>query len=243
MNFDNLKKSALATAFAEVVTLPICTIKTQYQNTSSNSIYATALQIYKKEGLPGFYKASVPAILSQTFSTSSKYVLYRYLEEKQYAGKMINGMVSGLISSLFTHPIDSVKIHWQMRTPFLPEYYKHGPGLLYRGYTKTVGKMLVSSSLFFPMYDYFYEKSNKNAALAAFGSAMTSTTIMQPLDYLKTRHIYGLQLYQGLHPSIYYKGLSLNLFRVVPHFMIVMTSIEYLNKWLKSTEKSRKQGS
>ena len=230
MNVDNLKKSAFSTALAEIITLPICTIKTQYQNTASNSIIGTFRDILKTEGFKGFYNASVPAILSQTFSTSSKYVMYRYFEEKKYANKMINGMASGFFSSLVTHPIDSLKIHWQMRTPFLPEYNKYGPSLFYRGYSKTFGKMMLSSSLFFPLYDYLYQKSNKNAIVASFGSALISTTTMQPLDYLKTRHIYNQPLYQGWNPAIYYKGLSLNLLRVVPHFMIVMTSIDYLNK-------------
>ena len=229
MNYENLKKSAFATAFAEIATLPICTVKTKYQNTASTSIMETITCIYKKEGPKGFYKASIPALLSQTFSTSSKYVLYQYFEEKKYANKVINGMASGLISSLFTHPLDALKIHWQMGTRFFPECKKFGFSLLYRGYSKSFGKMIVSSSLFFPLYDFFYIRSN-NPLLSSFGSAVASTLIMHPLDYLKTRHIYGLSLYENCNPLSYYKGITLNLFRVVPHFMILMTSIEFLNK-------------
>ena len=61
-------------------------------------------------------------------------------------------------------------------------------------------------------------------------AALTSTIIIQPLDYLKTRHIYGQSLYEGgfKNLSSYYKGLSLNLMRIVPHFMITMLMIEYL---------------
>lgn len=228
-SFDNLKNSAIATGIAEVLTLPICTIKTNYQNSSSTSIKCTTQSIYNKSGIKGFYKASFPAISSQIFSTTTKYVFYQWLNDQNYKynNKVTNGIAAGIMSSLMTHPIDMIKIYRQMNTNFKPEIKKYGPMVFYRGYSKTFGKILLSSALFFPLYDMYYEKTS-NAIVSSFGSAVTSTLIMHPVDYLKTRHIYNLPLYQGFNPKIYYKGLSLNLLRIVPHFMIVMTIIDYL---------------
>jgi len=45
---------------------------------------------------------------------------------------------------------------------------------------------------------------------------------------MKTRQIYGLPWFQGYHPRLYFKGLSLNLIRIVPHFVIVMTTVDVL---------------
>lgn len=230
MSYDHLKRSALATCFAELITLPCCTLKTNYQNTNSSSIVKTVMDMYNSGGIRIFYKASIPALASQMFSTSSKYTIYRYLEENYHSHRMINGLCAGIISSLFTHPLDTVKIHWQMQTPFLVELKKMGPKIFYRGYSKTLGKVSVGSSLFFPLYDYFFEMSNKNVFVGSFLSAVTTTLFMHPIDYLKTRQIYGLFLYQGWNPIKYYKGLTLNLMRTVPHFMITMSIISYLNK-------------
>ena len=232
MSYEHVRNSVIGTTIAEIATLPICTLKTNYQNTNSNSITATAKSMYKTNGIKSFYVASVPAILSQVFSTSTKYTLYKFLENKnyQYTNKITNGIFSGIVSSLMTHPIDSIKIHTQMRTPFLPELRKHGMYLFYRGYSKTFSKVVVGSALFFPLYDTYRNIFNGNALLASVASGFTSTLIMHPIDYLKTRHIYGQKLYAGWNPIIYYKGLTLNLLRIVPHFTIVMISIDYLEK-------------
>jgi len=53
---------------------------------------------------------------------------------------------------------------------------------------------------------------------------------MHPVDYLKTRHMAGLNLYSGWNPLIYYRGLSINLMRIVPHFMITMGVIEWMKE-------------
>lgn len=225
----NIGASAIATTIAEIITLPICTIKTNYQNTSSQSITNLVKKMYYQNGIKVFYAASPAAILSQVISTSTKYTLYQLLEDQnfKYSNKIFNGMASGIISSLITHPLDCIKIHLQMSTPFIPELRKNGFGLFYRGYSKTFSKVCVASSLFFPIYDYANNIFH-NSFYASVSSSIISTTIMHPIDYLKTRHIYGLPLYQGWNPMIYYKGLVLNLARIVPHFVIVMTTIDFL---------------
>jgi hypothetical protein len=235
----NLYASCVATATAELATLPICTIKTNYQNTNSNSISATIKDIYNKNGFKGFYKASFPAIGSQMISTSSKYVFYRYLEDLKLenSNKFFNGVIAGLTSTIITHPLDSVRIHQQMQKSFTNKLKREGLKLFYRGYSKTFSKILVSSALFFPLYDYYlsYFKNNyrnsdtKNYLWAGFSSSVTATCIMHPIDYLKTRHIYGQSLYNGFNPINYYRGLTLNLLRIVPHFMITMTLISSLS--------------
>lgn len=226
----NLSFSALAASIAEIITLPICTTKTKYQNTNSTSVISTTKSIYKESGIKGFYRALIPAVCGQSFSTSSKYVLYRYIESKQipYSNRFVNGIISGILSSLITHPLDSCKIYMQMNTSIITDIKLNGMfNIVYRGYSKTFFKVILSSALFFPIYDTIREYTN-DSILASFASAVISTSIMHPIDYLKTRHIYGLSLYNGLNPLTYYKGLSLNLMRIVPHFIITMSIIDIL---------------
>jgi len=218
--------SCVATSIAEIATLPICTVKTNYQNTTGKSITAVTKDILRQYGVRGFYNASGWGIASQTLSTSSKYTLYKILTPYT-DNSFVAGAISGALSSMMTHPFDVVKVHYQMHTPFLPEFRKHGPFILYRGYSKTLPKAVLGSVMFFPLYDKFNLLVGNNI-VAAVMSATVATTILQPIDYMKTRHIYGQVVFSGWNPRPYFKGLSINLLRVVPHFMMIMTIIEYI---------------
>ena len=238
MTTGYISDSIIGVTAAEILTLPICTVKTNYQNTESTSINQTIKQIYQTNGIRGFYRASVPAIFSQTISLSVKYVLYQVLVDKatkqyQHIGlghRMCIGLITGISASLFTHPIDVVKIHLQMSTAIIPEVRKFGLTIFYRGYSKALNKVCVGSCLFLPLFDQFKQYAQSNVIVAAAASAIISTVIMHPLDYLKTRHIYGLPFYAGFNPRTYYKGITLNLLRVVPHFVIVMVIIDCLQR-------------
>ena len=230
----NLMISALSASIAEIITLPICTIKTNYQNTNSSSIVSTTKNIYNSKSIRGFYNSSVPAVCGQAFSTSSKYTLYRYFESiegeysKKYYVKILNGLAAGITSSLITHPIDTMKVSLQMGNSFssyMSEFRQLGAKLIYRGYSKTFIKVLSSAAFFLPIYDIIRSKQY-NPFVSAFLSAVISTTIMHPVDYLKTRHIANLPLFHGYNPITYYKGYSLNLARIVPHFILMMYFID-----------------
>lgn len=223
----DLTISAIATVIAEFLTLPICTLKTNYQNTRSTSIINTAKKMYSKQGLKSFYRSSLPSISSQVISTSSKYYLYRKFEDTKYFNSFINGSISGIISSLATHPIDVIKINLQMNHSLYKTIRENNLSLFYRGYSKTFSKVIVASSLFFPLYDKI-KMSTNNILLSSFLSGTISNLIIHPIDYLKTRHIYGQSFYHGLNPLPYYKGFTLSYIRIVPHFMIVMSIIEYI---------------
>jgi hypothetical protein len=235
----NLVTSALATAVAEIATLPICTIKTQYQNgNESKSVVATVKHLYEHGGIRSFYRASFPAISSQMFTTSCKYTMYRALQASNlrigsnaYVNNVLHGCLSGVLSTLITHPMDAVKIHWQMGAAFGPVWRTIGWRVFYRGYTKSLGKVLVGSSTFLPIYDTFMSNTN-HPLLSSVSSAAISGILMQPLDYLKTRQLYGndLNRTQSRLGQIKqcYRGVHLNLLRIVPHFGITMCTIEWL---------------
>lgn len=227
---NNLYASLVATGFAELTTIPVCTVKTNYQNTNSTSVLSTAKHIYTTRGLKAFYMASPPAIFGQMLSTSSKYTLYRWFgtsETYPIKNKFANGITAGFISSLATHPLDVAKVHLQMKQSVFKEIQQSGLSILYRGYSKTFSKVILASSMFFPIYETIKEKVN-SPVLASATSGLVATTMMQPVDYLKTRHMMGLSLYNGLNLKHYYKGYFINLLRIVPHFVITMCVIEYI---------------
>lgn len=234
MSLNNFYSSLIGTGIAEIITLPICTLKTNFQNSNHQSIKELTKKIYLKHGIKAFYNASFPAIAGQMISTSTKYTIYKYLtsnEKNPIKNRFVNGMIGGITSSLMTHPLDVIKVHLQMNYNFTSELKKEGFKLFYRGYSKTFTKIAISSSCFFPIYDTIFDKI-PNPLISSTVSGFISAIIMHPVDYLKTRHMSGKPLYQGYNPLVYYKGLTLNLLRIVPHFIITMTTIEYLKEKL-----------
>ncbi len=235
---NDIINSAIATFAAEILTLPICTIKTCYQtHDQSNNIRSVIKQIYKDHGVLGFYKASIPAISSQMLSTSSKYFFYKFYEQNLFdetsiKTKIFCGWVSGVTSSIITHPFDFFKIKIQSglggnNLSVFDEIKKHGPKIVYRGYSKSFAKVSVGSMLFYPLTDTIQYYIN-NIIVSSLCSAFISTVIMHPLDYIKIRHVNGNIIYMNSY-NLYYKGISLNLLRIVPHFTITMTLIDVLN--------------
>jgi hypothetical protein len=230
---------AISVGCAEVLTLPICTLKSNYQNTHSTSLMLTfkdmidiAKAEYNGNYFKVFYRASLPAVTSQVFSTTSKMTLYRYLSQ-YYDNLMLNGAVAGVCVSLITHPFDTIKIRDQMRTNILLQSEASIIKNLYKGYSKSLAKTLVGGMMYFPLFDYI-KSLNLNSTQSAFLSATISTCILHPFDYVKTRQCANLQWFNGYNPIKYMKGLHVNLLRIVPHFTISMTLIEWLRNCRKN---------
>lgn len=244
MSYDgflkNVISAATATMVAEVSTLPICTTKTMYQTTNHKLLHVVR-NIYSQYGIRGFFHGSLPAITSQIITTTCKYSLYQLLEEKKYkySCKELNGIISGITVSLFTHPFDVIKNHLQKKVSLATYYRIHGIKIFYRGYSKSFGKTILGSALFFPLYSRiteFLKSTNQNdryiPLMASAISAIVSTTFVHPIDYAKTLHILRDTHNFKFRFRDMFKGLHLNLMRVVPHFMIVMSGTELMKYFL-----------
>lgn len=239
-NMKDLKEiygSAIGTFIAEITTLPICTIKTVYQNHSSFTIPQTIHHIYHSYGqrpsIRGFFQASSPAIISQIVSTSSKYSAYQYI--KAYRGitdkadllnNSINGIAGGLIGSVITHPFDLWKNFSQRNASFIlhlkesrtngvANFIKHG---LYQGYTGSIAKNVVLYASLFPLLD-FYQSKTSHFWLASLGTTLSVSLLIQPFDYYKVVKMGASKI----HIRNLSRGFSLLLARSIPHLWITMS--------------------
>lgn len=229
---DVIYKNMLATTIAEIITLPICTIKTNHQVYNNKSMMITINNIYKTGGMMGFYQASIPAVISQVLSTTSKYTFYRYFTNLRNTNKddifnnSINGIMGGIAGSVISHPVDVWKNYKQRNESYTKAIKKYNYKILYQGYSQSLLKNIVLYSILYPVYDYYYYKTNNNI-VSSIGTTITVGFITQPLDYLKTRYMAGLK---DFHIKDLYKGYHLMLFRNIPHFLITMTLINEFNK-------------
>lgn len=238
MLYKDIIASGTGTVCAELCMIPLCTVKVNYQtDLNYKSVFDATKDIYAKRGIYGFYNASFYSSIAQLTSITTKYTLYeafkkfRNGDNNSYTTNILCGLTSGIIGSLLTHPLDVLKIHKQINKPFLPEYRTVGAKLLYRGYSKNVTKTVMLSSLLFPTND-LYKKHIDSTVLAAAATSATITTVIQPIDYLKTRHIANQKLWQGWNIKNYYRGFGINLSRTLPHFTILMTVADFIKKKL-----------
>jgi hypothetical protein len=230
---EHLISSSIGSACAEILTLPICTVKTIYQTQTTSKL--TPLQIiinlYQTKGIKGFFEASTPAITSQVLSTSSKYYLYhtiknyRQTADSDIISNSINGALGGLGGSVLSHPFDVWKNHLQRGQKLLNLEIR----TIYSGYSGTIAKNILLYSLLFPVYD-FYKLHLTNPFIASTLTSFTCSLITQPLDYYKTVLMSGHKFIGWTNP---YKGYSLMISRTIPHFIISMTITDNIKLYIK----------
>lgn len=224
---EHIVSSVIGTTCAEVLTLPICTVKTIYQtNNSQISPKQIAFNLYQTHGLKGFFQASIPAIGSQVISTTSKYYLYHKIKEfrqtdpNDLVSNSLNGCLGGLGGSILSHPFDVWK-NYSQRSTDLPNLSIR---TLYSGYTGSIAKNIVLYSLLFPVYD-FYKLNLPNPVIASIATTCTCSLLTQPVDYYKTVLMGGAKFVGWSNP---YKGFSLMLSRSIPHFIISMGVTDWI---------------
>jgi hypothetical protein len=238
--------NACGTVVAEIVTIPICTIKTNYQTGNFKTVRETTKYIYKTNGIKGYFNASYSAIISQLVSSTSKFTFYKILKEKRKTAdtdiknNMLNGCISGVSGGFLAHPFDVVKNYQQRGEAITNGLNKYGPNMFYHGFSQTIGKNIALYSILFPTYDYYKSllKETKplianidNASiLAAPMTTLTTALILQPIDFLKVRMMANKSISLGWNPLTYYKGLSLHVMRALPHFTITMVITDYILK-------------
>lgn len=236
-NKNNLFPSIIGTLSAEILTLPICTIKTVYQNNPQyKSIECAIKDIKFKSGYKGFIQASPHAILSQLVSTSTKYTFYhkikefRQTESNDIMSNSINGLVGGILGSIFSHPIDVWKNYTQRNEYF--NWKTVNPQLYYQGYMASIYKNAVLYSCLFPLYDYYKSKFD-NILISSILTTISVSAIIQPFDYYKTIKMAGNDV-KFTKSTIFQfrRGFNLLLLRSIPHFFITMAITEKVKKFI-----------
>lgn len=218
---DSFINGAIGTALAELITSPICLIRTRQINGAEKNIGKIIINLYSDSGIKGFYSATLPAVLSQILSTSLKFGIYSNLKAENMKERILNGIFTGMIVSTITTPIEVIKVNIQTGN-----ILGKNLSFFYQGYKKSLTKSIIGGALYFPLNDFFGDMTGSKV-LGAVLSSVTAVTITQPVDYLKTRQMVGNSIIYNNFKKMY-TGYGLNLFRIVPHFTIVMVTTDFL---------------
>lgn len=245
--------SMVGAGLAEVVTFPICTLRTRYVSDEGHA-FGRVRDLFRHMMTHGsrrnaFWSGCFPAVVSQMVSTGSKFTLFWMLKDWRrtptstrpidLANNMVNGMVSGVVGGLLVHPFDVWKTHRQRpEVSFRCELNRHGSLMLWRGAYATISKSIILYGLLFPIYELnkhllanHSHRHNRgrhwfDVSMASVGTTVVTTMITQSVEYWKLRRMAGQPVYQSGKQM--YRGYSLTLARAIPHFLITTSAIEFL---------------
>lgn len=218
--------SMTASGLAELITVPIDTVKVHMQahvnrqtsvhTTAKNPMIRSMVEIFKVDGLGGFYKSSMASVTKGMCSGGIRIGLYDYLNlswkkdtyntPAKVAANITQGAICGVVSSSVSMPFDLVKTRVQAvqgtsQAKNVGEMIKHvlkEQGILgfYRGYRQTVERSVLISVIQMPVYftmqqtlDQFRDilGLNTRATIATLAAIVTTTAIVYPLDLVKTQ--------------------------------------------------------
>lgn len=201
----NVVSVSLAGISEAMVVRPFENIKTTMQFKGNDlNIKRTSYEIYKKNGLTGFYKGIVPSVLFNVPKVLTRFYSYnvssKFLQDKSFhknSSLILSGLFSGFVeSSLVTVPTETIKTKI-LRFPHMNVFNivkENGVRGLYLGYFPTLYRQSlnnVSRFYFFNTYKEHVSKketfTNMHSFYGGVGAGLFSGIITSPMDILKTQ--------------------------------------------------------
>ena len=148
----------------------------------------------------------------------------------QFDNYYIKGCISGMSGIILSHPVDSIKTHFQTSTSTT----KFNPTIknLYRGITSPLIGVGIEKAIVFGTYNYC-KNNNINIPISGAISGLTAALIVSPYERIKimkqTNQIIGMKQY--FNPNFMFKGLSATFTREVPGFAIYFSTYEGLKNY------------
>lgn len=242
----NIIYASVGAITAETTCIPICTVLTNYQTKIlPQPILSYAKDIYKTNGIKGFYNSTWAGSCSQVSSLAIKYTVYERIKayrdkhgiaSDNFVSNLGSSIIGGWCASPFHHPFDVIKTHKQ-RGENLREIIKEKG--VFKTFSNAYSKTLVrntATSLIFPLYDMYKSLlSGQNSNIILVASPMltstTTTLLLYPFMYARNRQIAGEVWWHGFkNINMMYRGLGLGIFRNVSHFTVFCCVLESIKK-------------
>jgi solute carrier family 25 carnitine/acylcarnitine transporter 20/29 len=139
----------------------------------------------------------------------------------------IKGCIAGMNGILLSHPVDSIKTHFQTQDIKFNYNIKN----LYRGITAPLIGVGIEKAIVFGTYNYFKE-NNFNIPISGAISGLAAAIIVSPYERIKIMKQTNqkIQMKQYINPFFMFRGLSATFTREVPGFAIYFSTYEGLKK-------------
>ena len=249
----------IAAAVAETCTHPMDFIKTQIQVHKNSNVTSAIRDNFRNHGIGGFYKSIYPAVGRHFIYSTSRISIYENLKEKDdtFFQKALKGLFAGGFSQLIATPTDLVKVQIQsdptqkVGAVIRNIHENYGMGGYFRGWQPNVLRACLVNVGELTTYDYAKSILINTVGLPDstpthfFSSSMSgfvATFISTPADVVKSNYMSNPKLYNNSLPTcistifkergfmFFWKGFTLNWFRLGPWQMIFWMSYEKMAK-------------
>jgi solute carrier family 25 carnitine/acylcarnitine transporter 20/29 len=138
----------------------------------------------------------------------------------------VKGCISGMSGIVLSHPVDSIKTHFQTNSK---SRFSYNIKNLYRGISSPLVGVGIEKAIVFGTYNFF--KSNDFSIPISGGiSGLAASLVVSPYERIKimmqtNQHINKKML---ISTSFLFKGLSATFTREVPGFAIYFSTYEFL---------------
>ncbi|CAD8116168.1 unnamed protein product [Paramecium sonneborni] len=196
---------------------PFDTVKVRMQmNDKKNSFFASAIKIFRKEGILAYYKGMSSPLLADIPSNAVLFGIYEYVfreissnnkEKKPYILEwLIAGGVAGIGYAIVVCPAEMTKCVLQMQKEYLHKQFKspfqcftyavknYGIGSVFKGLVATILRDIPQNATFFATYEYSKYIFSKNNELPFYGAVIsgalggfTCCLASYPMDVVKTQ--------------------------------------------------------
>ena len=161
-----------------------------------------------------------------------------------YDNYYLKGCLSGMSGIILSHPVDTIKTHYQNQTIKLSSHnsnsnnsnsnnnkakFNYSIKNLYRGISSPLLGVGIEKAIVFGTYNYF-KSNNFNIPISGAFSGFAASVIVSPYERIKIlkQTNQNVDLKMCLKPSFIFKGLSATFTREVPGFAIYFSTYEKL---------------
>jgi hypothetical protein len=140
------------------------------------------------------------------------------------------GCISGMVGILISHPVDSIKTHYQTQKNI--KMFKYTASNLYKGIMSPLFGVGLEKALVFGTYNYFKNVTN-NIPLSGAVSGLVASMIVSPYERIKIMKQTNQKIILSncLKPNFIFKGLSATFTREIPGFAIYFSTYEGLKNY------------
>lgn len=271
---DNLATGFVAGILSRTLTCPLDVVKMILQTNSKELTFKRIVtDIYRKDGIAGFWRGNLLACCCNGPLTAVKYFVIDELAWKIGKGKHIPsetryliGAIAGILSQSVCYPLDLIltrtTVHPDMYHNFFQATAKivkedgifglwHGLGPTIAGAVVYEGSQFLVSGGF---KQFYTQKEGKVAAwrnlLIGACAGAVSQTIAFPFDVMRRRMMIVNEQGENLHSTYigcfktilknegvkgFYKGVNVNLIKVIPYAALQYTINEELKNFVADT--------
>jgi solute carrier family 25 carnitine/acylcarnitine transporter 20/29 len=150
-------------------------------------------------------------------NSNNKYITGYSFPNNNY----IKGCISGIFGIILSHPIDSIKTHFQTSKN---TKFTYTISNLYRGITSPLIGVGIEKAIVFGTYSYCRD-NGLNTAVSGAISGLSAAVVVSPYERIKIMKQTNQRV--SLTPSFLFRGLTATFTREVPGFAIYFSTYEW----------------